>query len=50
MAIVEQAGGIATDGKTNILEISVEDIGQRSPIYIGSRFEVEKAKGFLQGA
>jgi fructose-1,6-bisphosphatase I len=48
--LIEQAGGIATDGKTNILEISVEDIGQRSPIYIGSRFEVEKAKGFLQGA
>ncbi|MBA4397923.1 MAG: fructose-bisphosphatase class I, partial [Syntrophus sp. (in: bacteria)] len=47
--LIEHAGGIATDGETNILEISVEDIGQRSPIYIGSRFEVEKAKTFLQG-
>jgi fructose-1,6-bisphosphatase I len=48
--LIEQAGGSATDGKTDILDIPVEDIGQRSPIYIGSRFEVEKAKGFLQGA
>ena len=45
--LIEQAGGIATDGKTTILEISVENISQRSPIYIGSRFEVEKAKEFL---
>jgi len=28
----------------------VEDIGQRSPIYIGSRLEVEKARAFLQGS
>jgi len=46
--LIEQAGGSATDGKTNILDISVEDIGQRSAIYIGSRFEVEKAREFLE--
>jgi fructose-1,6-bisphosphatase I len=46
--LIEQAGGSATDGKTNILDISVEDIGQRSAIYIGSRFEVAKAKAFLE--
>ncbi|MCL2669912.1 MAG: fructose-1,6-bisphosphatase [Syntrophaceae bacterium] len=45
--IIEQAGGIATDGETDILSLKVEDLEQRAPIYIGSRFEVEKAKEFL---
>jgi fructose-1,6-bisphosphatase I len=46
--LMEQAGGSATDGKKNILDIPVDDIGQRSPIYIGSHFEVEKARAFLE--
>ncbi|MDQ1277321.1 MAG: fructose,6-bisphosphatase [Thermodesulfobacteriota bacterium] len=46
--LMEQAEGMATDGKELILDIPVEDIGQRSPIYIGSRLEVEKAKEFLE--
>jgi len=46
--LIEHAGGMATDGKQLILDIPVEDIEQRSPIYIGSRFEVEKAKEFLE--
>jgi fructose-1,6-bisphosphatase I len=45
--IIEQAGGIATDGLEEILSIRVEDLEQRCPIYIGSRFEVEKAMEFL---
>jgi len=45
--IIEQAGGMATDGKRDILSITVEELNQRRPIYIGSRFEVEKAKEFL---
>jgi fructose-1,6-bisphosphatase I len=47
--IIEQAGGKATDGKEDILSIKVEDLNQRSAIYIGSRFEVEKAREFLTG-
>jgi len=45
--IIEQAGGMATDGKQDILSLKVENLNQRCPIYIGSRFEVEKAKEFL---
>jgi fructose-1,6-bisphosphatase I len=45
--IIEQAGGKATDGKEDILSIKVEELNQRCPIYIGSCFEVEKAKDFL---
>jgi fructose-1,6-bisphosphatase I len=47
--IIEQAGGKATDGKEDILAIRVEELNQRSAIYIGSRFEVEKAREFLAG-
>lgn len=45
--IIENAGGMATNGKEDILSLKVEDLNQRCPIYIGSRFEVEKAKDFL---
>lgn len=45
--IIEQAGGIATDGKEEILSLNVDNLDQRCPIYIGSRFEVEKAMEFL---
>jgi len=44
--IIEQAGGMATDGKQDLMSIKVEGLHQRCPIYIGSRFEVEKAKEF----
>jgi len=46
--LIEQAGGEATDGKRRILDIPGEEIGQRSPIYIGSRYEVEKARKYLE--
>jgi fructose-1,6-bisphosphatase I len=46
--IIEQAGGVATDGKRAILDIPVADLGQRSPVYIGSRFEVSTAGEYLK--
>jgi fructose-1,6-bisphosphatase I len=48
--LMEAAGGVATDGIRPILDIPVEDLGQRSPVYIGSRYEVEKARAFLEGS
>jgi fructose-1,6-bisphosphatase I len=48
--IIEQAGGMATNGREDILSIKVEELHQRSPIYIGSRSEVEKARAFLTAA
>ncbi|HDQ03806.1 MAG TPA: fructose-1,6-bisphosphatase [Deltaproteobacteria bacterium] len=45
--IMEQAGGMATDGKDDILSLKVENINHCSPVYIGSRAEVELAKQFL---
>jgi len=45
--LVEQAGGMATDGRQRILSIQPKALGQRCPIYMGSTYEVEKAKAFL---
>ena len=48
--LITQAGGMATDGKEDILSIKPESLDQRSPIYIGSRVEVERAREFLSKA
>ena len=45
--IMEQAGGMATNGEQRILEIQPESIHQRSPIYMGSSKNVLKAMDFL---
>jgi len=45
--IMEQAGGMATDGNEDILSIKVENVNQLSPVYIGSVTEVQMAKEFL---
>lgn len=45
--IMEQAGGLATDGNQDILSIKVENVNQISPVYIGSVTEVQMAKEFL---
>ena len=41
--IVEQAGGAATDGRTRILDVTPTELHQRTPLYIGSKDEVELA-------
>lgn len=46
--LCEQAGGMATNGLENILDIKLQTIHQCAPIYIGSKAEVEKAKEYLQ--
>lgn len=48
--IVEQAGGMATDGRRRLMEIQPESLHQRTPIYIGSVDMVRRAGRFLEGA
>lgn len=48
--IIEQAGGMAIDGEGRIMEKVPESIHQRTPIYIGSRANVEKVREFLNSA
>lgn len=46
--LVEQAGGVASNGTIDILDIPMEEYHQRTPIFIGSRKEVELAKLRMQ--
>lgn len=46
--IAEQADGLGTDGKNNILDIVAKDIHHKTPLYIGSKSDVLKAFDFLK--
>jgi len=46
--LIEQAGGKASTGTENILDIQPTDLHQRVPLYIGSREDVELAERFVQ--
>lgn len=45
--IIEQAGGMATDGKTRIMELKPTSIHQQTPIYVGSKQNVQRVMDFL---
>ena len=45
--IVEQAGGIASDGFRRIMEIEPSELHERSSIFIGSREMVTMAEGMM---
>jgi fructose-1,6-bisphosphatase I len=42
-----QAGGVATTGKEDILNIKPTDIHQRVPVFLGGKYEMEKLKSML---
>ena len=46
--LIEQAGGMATDGYKNILDIKPESIHQRTPVYLGSKKEIKQLLEFLR--
>jgi len=48
--LVEAAGGLATDGLQNILDIVPGTICQRTPLYVGSKHEVLLAREILSRA
>jgi fructose-1,6-bisphosphatase I len=45
--IVEQAGGAAIDGVRRLMEVVPRDLHQRSPLFIGSKKDVEIAAKML---
>jgi fructose-1,6-bisphosphatase I len=45
--IIEQAGGIASDGCNRVLDLEVKELHQRSAIFIGSECMVKKAEEFM---
>jgi fructose-1,6-bisphosphatase I len=46
--ICEQAGGAACDGERRILDVNPDELHQRTPLYIGSRKDVEMATAMLK--
>ena len=48
--IVEQAGGMATDGRLRILDIQPEKLHERVAVFLGSRNEVERATRYHREA
>ena len=47
--IVEQAGGSATNGLVKILDLPIQSLHQRTPLFIGSKLMVQEAERFLKG-
>jgi fructose-1,6-bisphosphatase I len=47
--VAEQAGGAATDGTARIMDVTPNELHQRSPLYMGSKAEVELASEMLGG-
>ncbi len=47
--VVKEAGGYASDGNGPILEIEPRELHQRTPLFIGSKKDVEFAEAFLSG-
>ena len=48
--IVEQAGGVSTDGVQRIMDIQPTSLHQRVPVFLGSKEEVERVTGYHQAA
>jgi fructose-1,6-bisphosphatase I len=46
--LARQAGGLATDGTGDILELTPTSLHQRTPLLVGSREEVETLMGMLR--
>lgn len=45
--LIEACGGKASNGSTRILDLKPTGIHDRSPIYLGSKEEVEKIEGLM---
>jgi len=48
--LAEQAGGSATDGHRRILEIQPTELHQRTPLMVGSRYEMDRLHEFAEQA
>ncbi len=46
--LIEQAGGLATNGNENLLKVKPENIHQRTPVYLGSQKEIKQLLELLR--
>ena len=47
--LVEQAGGLASTGEADILDVVPSELHQRVPVILGSKWEVNKCLEFIKG-
>lgn len=47
--IVEQAGGKASDGQKRIMDIKLESLHQRTPLFLGCEYDVTMIEEFIAG-
>ena len=47
--VVEQAGGAAYDGAHRVMDVQPTELHQRTPLFIGSKREVDLATELLSG-
>ncbi len=45
--IAAQAGGMASDGRGDLLKIEPKGVGHKTPVYFGSRGLIEKLQGIM---
>lgn len=46
--LVEQAGGASSNGEKSILDVEIREYHQRTPIFVGSKVEVQRSTQALQ--
>jgi len=46
--LIEQAGGLSSTGRESILDVVPQELHQRVPVFLGSRWEVEKCLEFIK--
>lgn len=46
--ILQKAGGLASNGEIDILDVVPEKIHQRSPIFLGSKEDVEEVLQYIK--
>jgi fructose-1,6-bisphosphatase I len=44
---MEEAGGVATTGEQRVLDVKVESIHQRCPLYLGSPQEIKALERYI---
>lgn len=45
--LIEQAGGLASDGENRIMDLEPQELHQRVPFFVGSKNMVKKVEQFL---
>jgi fructose-1,6-bisphosphatase I len=46
--LMSQAGGLASNGQISILDVQPHDLHQRSPIFLGSKEDVEDVLALIK--